>query len=324
MMNEMAGAGGFAEKKEFMPLSCVDLLKEFESKEALPIGKKLQFSGVGENDVYNISKPFLIGNETVMAGRVEARTAWADSHVQFFKNENGILAPAVGAPTLQLEDGFSTRIGDETIIGGVDVYPNPSPSDPKRIDYRTVFYRGHDFASLQKFAVGPENMKDVRLTTLGDNRIAAFTRPQGGTNGNGKIGYVELNSLDDVNAPNLLEAKIIENQFAPEEWGGANELHSLPDGKIGVLGHVARRDEQGIRHYYAMSFIYNPKTHQASPMKIIATRNNFPAGPAKIDELADVIFPGGLERHNDGTATLYAGLSDVEAGRVEIPDPFRS
>ena len=57
-------------------------------------------------------------------------------------------------------------------------------------------------------------------------------------------------------------------------------------------------------------------------MKIIATRNNFPAGPSKIDELEDVIFPGGLERHGDGTATLYAGLSDVEAGSVEIPDPF--
>jgi len=331
-MNEMPDAGKFikskidaeinVEKKEFNPLSCVELLRDFKEKAVLAKGEKLQFSGVGQNDVYNISKPFSIGGETVLAGRVEAREAWADSHVQFFKNETGILVPADGAPTLQLEDGFATHIGDETIIGGVDVYPNPTPTDPKRIDYRTAFYRGHDFPSLKKFALGPENMKDVRLTSLANNKIAAFTRPQGGSNGNGKIGYIELDSLDDINAKNLLNAKIIENQFAPEEWGGANELHLLPDGQIGVLGHVAYRDEQNIRHYYAISFVYNPKNHQASPLKIIATRENFPAGPAKTAELVDVIFPGGLVRHDDGTATLYAGLSDTEAGSIKISDPF--
>lgn len=34
------------------------------------------------------------------------------------------------------------------------------------------------------------------------------------------------------------------------------------------------------------------------------------------------MFSGGLVRAADGTATLYAGLSDVEAGCVVLPDPF--
>jgi hypothetical protein len=71
-----------------------------------------------------------------------------------------------------------------------------------------------------------------------------------------------------------------------------------------------------------MSFIYDPETYSASPIDIIATRKNFPAGAEKAPELADVIFPGGLMRHGDGTATLYAGLSDAEAGSVRLSDPF--
>lgn len=79
---------------------------------------------------------------------------------------------------------------------------------------------------------------------------------------------------------------------------------------------------QGHKHYAAMSFIYNPAEHRASPISIIATRRNFPPGECKTPELEDVIFPGGLIRHGDGTATLYAGLSDAEAGKVTILDPF--
>lgn len=310
------------EKKGFSPPRCAELLRKFEEKEVLRSGKKLQFSSVSEHDVYNISAPFRIGNATIIAGRVEMREAWADSHIIFFEEEKGVWVPANGAPTLRLEDGFATRIGDETIFGGVEVHPNPTAIDSRAVDYRTVFYRGRDFSSLQKFATGPDKMKDIRLVSLANGRIGAFTRPQGGHSGRGKIGYVELQRLEDVNAQNILSARIIENQFASEEWGGANELHPLQDGRIGVIGHIAYQDAQGGLHYYAMSFVYDPKTHCASPIEIIATRKNFPAGDEKTPELADVVFPGGLARHGDGTATLYAGLNDVEAGSITLPDPF--
>ncbi|MDP2676400.1 MAG: DUF1861 family protein [bacterium] len=308
------------EKEEFSPPRSAELLQRFEEKEAPPIGEKLRFSGVGEKDVYNISPPFRIGNATVIAGRVEARKAWADSQVLFFEEKKDVWVPANGAPTLQLEDGFATRFKDETIIGGVEVYPHPFVSGG--VGYRTVFYRGHDFSSLKKFAAGPDMMKDIRLTPLANEQIGVFTRPQGGSNGKGTIGYTELQHLEDLNAENILNAKIIENQFAPEEWGGANELHPLQNGKIGVIGHIAYQEAENNKHYYAMSFVYDPHTHHASPIEIIATRKNFPAGDAKKSELEDVIFPGGLIRHGDGTATLYAGLSDAETGKLTLPDPF--
>jgi hypothetical protein len=91
---------------------------------------------------------------------------------------------------------------------------------------------------------------------------------------------------------------------------------------IGVLGHIAYFDEKEHRHYYAMVFCINPRNGQATSPEIIASRSDFPDGPAKRPDLVDVMFSGGLIRHGNGTATLYAGLSDAEAGRVLLPDPF--
>ena len=309
------------EKEPTKISSCTELLEEFNRKESLTLGKKIFFSGVDEKDVYNISKPFLMAGEVALAGRVEARGKIADSQVMFFKLENEIWEPINNAPILKLEDGFTANIGGETIIGGVNAYSNPIKDDAENISYKTDFYRGHDFSSLHKFATGPEGMKDIRLIAV-NNKLGVFTRPQGGENAGGKIGYIELNGLEELNAKNILKAKVIDNQFAVGEWGGANELHLLANGKIGVLGHIAYRDQNDIRHYYATSFVYNPENNQATPIKIIATRKNFPSGEAKTSELSDVVFPGGLTRHNNGSATLYAGLSDAEAGSVNLPDPF--
>jgi hypothetical protein len=187
--------------------------------------------------------------------------------------------------------------------------------------YRTAFYRGQDFSSLQKFSVGPDMMKDVRLIHRND-RVGVFTRPQWWENGRGKIWYVELSNLWEITAENIRDARIIENQFSTDEWGGANELHRLPDNKIGVLWHIACFDSIWHKHYYAMAFVYDPVEHIASPLKIIATRKNFPESDTKFPELKDIIFPGWLVRHGDGTATLYVGLSDARAGSIIIPDPF--
>jgi hypothetical protein len=311
------------EKRPYPP-RCTELLERFKSKEALPMGEKLQFSGVDGQDVYNITAPFFIDNRTVIAGRVEKREKLADSQVMFFEEKNGVWSPIDGAPTFKLEDGFLKQIGDETIFGGVEVYPSPGKDNKDEVGYRTVFYRGHDLSSLEKFAVGPDGMKDIRLVSLANGHIGVFTRPQGGENGNGKIGYIEIESPEDLNEKNLLNAKIIENQFASGEWGGVNELYLLEDGKIGVVGHIAYIDEQDIKHYYAMAFVYDPETHLSSPIEIIATRENFPAGEEKNTELADIIFPSSLVFGDDGTVTLYAGLSDAEAGiNSGLPNPFK-
>ena len=76
------------------------------------------------------------------------------------------------------------------------------------------------------------------------------------------------------------------------------------------------------KHYYAMAFAFNPLTKEVSPIKLIATRKNFKPGESKRKDINDVIFSGGLKRLNDGTAVLYAGVSDIEAHKILIEDPF--
>jgi hypothetical protein len=305
-------------------------LQKFEEKEAL-LGEKLPFSGVAGKDVYNITAPFEISLNpggkliTVIAGRVEEREAIAESQILFFTKREDVWVPVIDAPTFQLEDGFVVQIKGETIFGGVQVYPKPTDDNPNAIGWRTVFHRGFDLLSLKdnQFAVGPDGMKDIRLIALGSGQIGVFTRPQGGSNGAGKIGYVEIKDLSGLNNLQVIQnASIIEDQFAFNEWGGANDLHLLPDGQIEVIGHIAYQDEQGAKHYYAMTFVYNPKTHMASPIEIIATRKNFPGDEAKRPELKDIVFPSCLIRHSDGTGTLYVGLSDATAGKLELSDSF--
>jgi hypothetical protein len=70
-----------------------------------------------------------------------------------------------------------------------------------------------------------------------------------------------------------------------------------------------------------MVFTFNPDTLERTPMKIIARRSDFPEGPIKRIDLADVIFSGGLVRKAGGLAELYVGASDAAAYQIEIPEP---
>ncbi len=309
-------------KISYQPPTCIELLEVYESQNLPRTGEKLRFKGAEGHDVYNVSVPFSIGNKIVISGRVESRVGTTDSQIFFFENNNNEWVKIESAPVFKLEDGFVTQMDGEIIFGGVEIYKSPTALDPNNTEYRTVFYRGHDLTSLQKFTEGPNSMKDVRLLKLKSGKIAVFTRPTGGEYGNGKIGYTEIDKLEELNSDTVLRAKIIENQFAPNEWGGANNLHELDDGMIGVVGHVAYLDANISKHYYSAIFIYGPKTHKASPIKIIAKRGDFPSGNSKTPQLEDVIFTGGLVRHSNGTASIYVGLGDAEAGVITIPDPF--
>ncbi len=302
--------------------SCVSLIEKFNKKTSEYERKILNFSGVGCKDVYNISHPFEVDGKTIIAGRVEKRQDWAKSKVVFFEQKGTTWKAMNNAPVFDLEDAFVTKINDEIIFGGVEVYTLNNKFHSKDIQYKTVFFKGKNLSLLEKFACGPERMKDIRLKNLTEEKIGIFTRPQGGKHGRGQMGYIETNHVKEINEEKCLKAKIIKNLFVENEWGGANELHLLKNGDIGVLGHIAYEDEKHFKHYYAMTFTYNPQTHKASPIKILATRQNFPRGETKRPELEDVVFPGGLIRHGDGSATLYAGLSDAQAGYVTLPDPF--
>jgi hypothetical protein len=305
---------------EKIPRTCAELLHEYLSsgrRAAAP--ERIPFAGVEGKDVYNISAPFEVEGETIIAGRVEARDT-EHSDVVFFVGRGGQWLPRDGAPVLALQDPFHCRIAGELVVGGVQIYPHPDK--PGRLMWRTVFYRGGRLEELRPFLIGPDGMKDIRLVELADRSVGVFTRPQGAKGGRGKIGFVRVPSLDSLTKEWIEEAPLLAGQFTDEEWGGANEAHLLPDGRIGVLGHIACFDRTGNRHYYPMTFILDPESGAFSQIRLLAVRDDFLPGPSKRPDLRDVVFSGGLERKEDGTAVLYAGISDADAQRIVVHDPF--
>jgi hypothetical protein len=301
-------------------LSSAELMAEYRSKRLPIVTQKLQFEGVEGRDVYNITAPFEDDGELVIAGRVENRdTEYSD--VLFFTCQDGTWRPRTSARVFRnLQDPFVTRIRGQLVFGGVEVWPNPI--DPNRIEYRTAFYRGDNVEDLRLFAVGPQFMKDIRLIELPDGRLGVFTRPSGSGYGFGKIGFTTIGDFDDLTPWAIAHAPLIQNCFVDDEWGGPNELHLLSNGLIGVLGHIACFDSQGNRHYRSMVFSFDPVSRATSQIKVIASRDDFEPGAAKRPDLVDVLFSGGLVRRPDGMAELYAGVSDAEAHKAVIVDPF--
>ena len=296
-----------------------DMLKDYRTKKQPLNPKKINFLGVEGYDVYNISAPFRAENNEVIAGRVEKR-ADINAVVGFFKKVDGEWQLIKGTTELELQDPFHTMINGEHIVGGVEIFPHPD--DPEnRVHWRTKFYKGKDIYTLKEFFVGPAGMKDLRLVELAGSKVGIFTRPQGETGGRGKIGFTVIDSLDKLTIEVINKAPLLE-QFCDDEWGGVNEAILLPNGKVGVLGHIAKFSEGNVRHYYSMVFCLDPLTKECTPMKIVAERKDFLPGPSKRDDLEDVIFSGGLTIEGDELATIYVGVSDSHAQQSKMKDPF--
>ncbi|PJI08707.1 MULTISPECIES: DUF1861 family protein [Clostridium] len=301
------------------PKNIDNLLYEFKQRNLQPKdSQKLNFEVDDFKDVYNITAPFKYGNEILIAGRVEKRDSEL-SEVIFFKNKEGIWIKKTDLPIFKLQDPFISWIDEYITFGGVEVLSDPVSKSIS--SYKTVFYKGKTLKDLKPFAEGPELMKDIRLLQLKNSKILVLTRPK--INNNSHIGYTLINSLKELNPQVISNATVIEGQFAENEWGGANSIYELPNGLVAVLGHIAKFDDLHNRHYYSMSFSFNPDTGQSSPLKIIATRNNFGKASYKRPDLIDVIFSGGLIRNNNGYAELYCGISDAEAHKLTIADPFK-
>lgn len=300
--------------------TCSTLLKKYlDNNVNIYNVEKIEFTNVGENDVYNISAPFINEEKIIIAGRVEARDS-EDSTVLFFERKGNLWGPVKNYPQFKLQDPFFTRVNNELIIGGVEVFSDPDKENI--LKWRTVFYRGENISSLEKFFVGPDGMKDLRLVQLNNNKIGILTRPQGKKGGRGKIGFTIIDKLEDLNIDIIENAPLLDSLFIDEEWGGANEARVLDDSTLGILGHIACFDQDGNRHYYPMTFKLNINTLEIKDQKIIATRKDFKPGEAKRADLEDVVFSGGLILNGD-KATLYAGISDAEAQLIEIDNPFK-
>lgn len=296
-----------------------ELLAQFREKDEKPKKpKKVIFSEIEGKDVYNPTAPFMDNGQLVIAGRVESRDS-EHSEVIFFIEKDGEWVPRKNTPTFVLQDPYFSFIKGELIVGGTEVFPHPE--NPDALWWHARFLKGVDINSLETFIYGPNGMKDIRLVELKDGRVGVFSRPQGKKGGRGKIGFTIVNSLDDLTPEVIANAPLL-TQFSDEEWGGVNAAYLLANGKVGVLGHIAKFTEGDVRHYYPMAFCIDVNTGEYSSMEILAERANLLEGPAKREDLIDVLFSAGLVRHKNGTATLYTGVSDVEVQTVEIMDPF--
>lgn len=300
------------------PESCLTLLSRLQHIDPAP-SSHLIFAGVGNRDAYNITSPFAMDGQQIIAGRVENRDV-EHSEIIFFAETDAIWQPVPTAPTFPgLQDPCVTFIGGELVLGGVRF---PVVVADGSVGWRMEFYSGTTLQDLKLRFLGPDKMKDIRLVELADERLGVLTRPQGAKGGRGKIGFFVAPNLDEITPRAIEEAPLFPSQCVEEEWVGSNQAHLLRNGCVGVLGHIAYFDQQQHRHYYPMIFMMDPRTGKATTPEIIAQRSDFQKGPAKRPDLTDVIFGGGLLRHANGTATLYAGLSDAEAGKLLLPDPF--
>lgn len=308
-------------------IPCAELLAAYEAEKTIRDAHRIQFLGVDGYDVYNITPDFEVDGKHYIAGRVEKRDT-EFSMVRFFEKTAPYTYQAV-LPEMtfkHFQDPCVAKIHGEIIIGGVQIIADPLRED-KIVSWHTCFYRGKTLSDLRLFAIGPSHMKDIRLVEMADGRIGIFSRPQGRDGGKGTIGFIAVDTLDDVGPENILDAKLFRTHFIPEEWGGANEIHLLSSGLLGVVGHIScstGSHEEGNRqlHYQSMFFVLDPKTMTHTPVKIIARRGDMSKGPSKRPDLVDVLFTGGLTRNGDGTATLYTGVSDCEAYCATIDDPF--
>jgi len=289
------------------------LLKAHRLNNCASNPKKIKFFGFDDFDIYNPTAAFMYNDKKMIVARVEKRDSEISKAI-FFYEKDGIYYQDEQLPVYDLQDPFMTKIHGYYVFGGTSV---KFLEDGSAKWFTKIFY-GKTLDTLTLLIDGPKNMKDVRLVELSENRIGLFSRPQGKKGGRGKIGFTVVDSFKDVSVKAIEDAPLID-MFSDDEWGGANDAYLLDNGHIFVLGHIANFDQDGNRHYYAMSFILNPNDLSYTDLKMIAERKDFLDGPSKRDDLKDVIFTGGLAKENE-KLTLYVGTSDCEVQSIEIND----
>ena len=270
-----------------------EMLEEHRKERGAAAAVRPVFQGVEGYDVYNPTAPFSYQGKTMICARVEKRDSEVSQAVFFEEREKDVYHAAEGWDRYDLQDPCITRVLGRYVLGGTEVFPHPE--QPGRLCWRTVFYYGTDPAHMERLAEGPEGMKDVRLVELADGRVGIFTRPQGEKGGRGKIGFTIAEDFGGVTAAAMEDAPLLD-LFGQEEWGGVNEVHLLPDGRLGVLGHIASgRTKCGITSPWRLCMTPPPE-HTPCP-GFWRSEENFCRGPAN----------GRIWKTCCSAAELYAG-----------------
>ena len=140
------------------------------------------------------------------------------------------------------------------------------------------------------------------------------------------IGFAIINSIEQLNADVIENARYIEGLFDKGEWGGCNQCYLLKDGRIGVIGHRSYKqldsDGSELQIYVNISFVFDYISFSVSDIRIIGDKSSYPDTEYMLDYLKDCAFTSGIVMRKDGKADLYSGLGDVAEGRITIDAPF--
>lgn len=281
---------------------------------------RLSFRNIENEDVYNPAYPIMLDGKLILPARVERRDS-EDSRIVMFEQDSECDAwkPILEFFSPKLQDPFWIQLDTMLLLGGVHV--NFSPTGIIK-NWETVFLSCKDIKNFRPFFTGPKGMKDLRICSLQEGKIAIFTRPQGNKKGGrGQIGFSILDSLRDLTIQAVENATLLD-LFVEEEWGGVNHAQLLCDGTLGVLGHIACFSSDMHKHYYPISFTIDPMTGiLVNEPSIILERRDLLPGPSKRPDLQDIIFPGGCVQSNS-TSTLYLGVGDAEVQKVVLNNLF--
>lgn len=281
------------------------------------------------NDItfYNPSSPFRLNDEkgspTYQFFRVEP-LGEEGSYAAPYMLEYGVYQPVHQLERLRLEDPSVVRIQGKNILIGVEVWPDTTPENPKGTNYCNVFYEIiGNFDEYKPIGRGPNRMKGIKLIDLGEDGIGVMSRPHKDAMNRGVLAFHIASSLADLTPEKLAMGKVIENQVPAGNWVGVNAMYQLPNGNIGVLGHIAYEDIVLGKQYAAMVFEYNWRTHLTTPVKVIATVDEFPVSESKTPYHNGVMYPCDLEfNYYAPYAILSASLRDARYAWMRIFNPW--
>ena len=132
-----------------------------------------------------------------------------------------------------------------------------------------------------------------------------------------------MKDLDELTPEVIEKAPVIEGVFGKDEWGGCNQAYLMEDGRVLVAGHLCfsgAKASNGLNRgvYCNASFLFDPATHKATRIRIVATRMMYPEQGPKVPHLDDCVFTSGFVFNDDGTCDVYTGLCDSAEGRVRL------
>ncbi|GAC1463846.1 MAG: DUF1861 family protein [Chloroflexota bacterium] len=294
------------------------LLRDYQKQARPTSGSLISLDGIDGCDAYNPSGALHHNGHTYHYARVEPRgDEFASWSVLFRQTCDTQWEMDSSLPRFHLQDPFVAVIRGEHVVGGVRILEKTG----ERVFFETVFLRGDSPSTLVEFARGPRNMKDLRLVALKDGKVGIFTRPLGGIGGRGRVGYTEVDDLDQIDADRIESADLLPKQPVESQWWGVNDACVLDDRRIGVIAHMAKF-HGAERRYYAVAFVFDRQTRAiVRDPHIVADRSLFPHHPSKRQDLVDVVFPASF---NPRSGLLLAGISDTTIGVVRIDDPFNN